>query len=169
MCTVDETGHTRDFSVLDTNYQSFANHAILAVQNWRFQPATKDGHPVPCRVRIPFKYRPGYPPPANDSPMRLPSGRLWQRARIVFDCRMANDPAMMPESTNKTAISKNGEGLACIWFGSGCFLRMRRLARRVIDATACPCVCGNRVSWSATDDPIKSGSCSGRSVNHASS
>ena len=61
MCTVDETGHTRDFSVLNTNYQFFANHAILAVQNWRFQPATKDGHPVPCRVRIPFKYRPGYP------------------------------------------------------------------------------------------------------------
>ena len=25
----------------------------------------------------------------------LPFGRLWQRARIVFDCRMANDPAMM--------------------------------------------------------------------------
>src|SRR5436190_8641085 len=62
MCTVDETGHTRDFSVLNTNYQFFANHAILAVQNWRFQPATKNGHPVPCRVRIPFKYRPGYPP-----------------------------------------------------------------------------------------------------------
>jgi TonB family protein len=61
-CTVDETGHTRDFSVLNTNYQYFANHAILAVQNWRFQPATKNGHPVPCRVHIPFKYRPGYPP-----------------------------------------------------------------------------------------------------------
>jgi hypothetical protein len=25
----------------------------------------------------------------------LPFSRLWQRARIVFDCRIANDPAMM--------------------------------------------------------------------------
>jgi hypothetical protein len=25
----------------------------------------------------------------------LPFGRLWYGARIVFDCRMANDPAMM--------------------------------------------------------------------------
>jgi len=62
MCTVDETGHTRDFRVVDTSYQYFANHGILAVQNWRFQPATKNGNPVPCRVRIPFKYRTGYPP-----------------------------------------------------------------------------------------------------------
>jgi hypothetical protein len=25
----------------------------------------------------------------------LPFGRLWNCARIVFDCRMTNDPAMM--------------------------------------------------------------------------
>src|SRR5258708_17695651 len=62
MCTVDETGHTRDFRVVDTSYQYFANHGILAVQNWRFQPATKNGNPVPFPVRIPFKYLTGYPP-----------------------------------------------------------------------------------------------------------
>jgi hypothetical protein len=33
----------------------------------------------------------------------LPFGRLWQRARIVFDCRMANDPAMM-SSTNPAHV-----------------------------------------------------------------
>ncbi len=32
----------------------------------------------------------------------LPFGRLWQRARIVFDCRMANDPATInKQSTNE--------------------------------------------------------------------
>jgi hypothetical protein len=25
----------------------------------------------------------------------LPFGRLWNRARIVFDCRMTDDPAMI--------------------------------------------------------------------------
>jgi TonB family protein len=39
--TVDKTGHTRDFNVWKTTYLYFANHAILAVQNWRFQPSFK--------------------------------------------------------------------------------------------------------------------------------
>jgi TonB family protein len=70
--TVDETGHTRDFRVLSTSYLYFANHAILAVQNWRFHPATKNGRPVPCRIRIPFRYRiPGIPP-ATPSPSAVP-------------------------------------------------------------------------------------------------
>lgn len=55
--TVDDTGHTRDFRVLKTTYLYFANHAILAVQNWWFKPATKNGHPVPCRLHIPFTYQ----------------------------------------------------------------------------------------------------------------
>ena len=54
--TVDETGRTRDFRVLKTSYLYFANHAILAVQNWRYQPATKNGRPVSCRIRVPFNY-----------------------------------------------------------------------------------------------------------------
>jgi TonB family protein len=55
--TVDERGHTRDFRMVKTTYLYFANHGILAIQNWRFQPAKKNGQPVPCRIRIPFTYR----------------------------------------------------------------------------------------------------------------
>jgi TonB family protein len=55
--TVDESGHTRDFRVVKTSYLYFANHAILAMQDWRFQPATKNGHPVPCPLHVPFTYR----------------------------------------------------------------------------------------------------------------
>jgi hypothetical protein len=36
-------------------------------------------------------------------PDALSLGRLWQRARIVFDCRIANDPAMM-SSTNPAHV-----------------------------------------------------------------
>jgi TonB family protein len=54
---VDESGHARDFRVLKTSYLYFANHAILAMQDWRFQPATKNGRPVSCRLRVPFTYR----------------------------------------------------------------------------------------------------------------
>jgi len=57
---VDETGCTRDFQVEKTNYSFFGTHAIAAIQNWRFRPATKHGRPVSCRVRIPFNYRVGW-------------------------------------------------------------------------------------------------------------
>ena len=56
---VDETGRTRDFQVLKTNYAYFGSHAIAAVQKWRFRPATKNGRPVSCRVRVPFIYKIG--------------------------------------------------------------------------------------------------------------
>ena len=56
---VDETGRTRDFRVEKTNYSFFGTHAIAAIQNWRFRPATKHGRPVSCRVRIPFRYSVG--------------------------------------------------------------------------------------------------------------
>ena len=54
---VDETGRTRDFQVVKTNYPYFGSHAIAAVQKWRFRPATKKGQPVSCRVRVPFIYK----------------------------------------------------------------------------------------------------------------
>jgi protein TonB len=60
--TVDETGHTRDFQVLKTNYPYFASHAIAAMRGWRFQPGTKHGRPVSCHNnRVPFTYRIGTP------------------------------------------------------------------------------------------------------------
>jgi protein TonB len=55
-CVIDEKGRARDFKVIKTDYPYFASHAILAVQKWRFQPATKHGRPVPYTIRIPFDY-----------------------------------------------------------------------------------------------------------------
>lgn len=57
--TVDETGKTRDWRVIKTTYSYFGNHAILAIQQWRFQPALKHGRPVSCRIRVPFVYTVG--------------------------------------------------------------------------------------------------------------
>lgn len=56
--TIDEYGHTRDFSVLKTSYPYFASRAIAVMQKWQFKPVSKNGHPVSCRARIPFTYQP---------------------------------------------------------------------------------------------------------------
>lgn len=54
--TIGTDGHTSDFRVIETDYRYYADHAIIAVQKWRYAPATKDGHPVAIRVRQVFNY-----------------------------------------------------------------------------------------------------------------
>jgi TonB family protein len=54
--TIDETGKTRDWRVIKTTYSYYGSHAILALQQWRFQPALKHGRPVSCRARMQFVY-----------------------------------------------------------------------------------------------------------------
>jgi TonB family protein len=57
--TIDEYGKTRDFRVISADYPYYASHAILAVQQWRFEPARKNGRPVAVRERVTFHYRIG--------------------------------------------------------------------------------------------------------------
>jgi TonB family protein len=66
--TIDEQGIPRDFRVLKSDYPYFATHAVVAMREWRFQPATKNGRPVAARIRIPFHYRYGGPWPAPAQP-----------------------------------------------------------------------------------------------------
>jgi len=54
--TIGEDGKPRDFRVVSATYKSFADHAIIAVREWRWEPARKHGHPIPFRVRLPFNY-----------------------------------------------------------------------------------------------------------------
>jgi TonB family protein len=55
--TVDAQGIPRDFRVVKADYPYFASHAIIAMRDWRYQPAMKNGKPVAARLRIPFHYR----------------------------------------------------------------------------------------------------------------
>lgn len=54
--TIGEDGKTKDFAVFEADYEYYANHAIIAAREWRFAPATKDGHPIEVRVRQRFNY-----------------------------------------------------------------------------------------------------------------
>ena len=56
--TVDKQGIPRDFRVVKADYPYFGTHAIIAMREWRFRPAMKNGKPVPARLRLPFHYRP---------------------------------------------------------------------------------------------------------------
>jgi TonB family protein len=57
--TVGPDGATRDIQVVRATYPYFASHTVLAVRDWKFDPARKKGRPVPVRIRLtmPFGLR----------------------------------------------------------------------------------------------------------------
>ena len=60
-----------DFTIDETSAYFLASDAIYSMKKWRFQPATKHGHPVACRARIPFRFG------KSNSPRSGPSSNFW--------------------------------------------------------------------------------------------
>lgn len=54
--TIDVDGRARGFEVLEASDKRFADHAIIAVREWTWQPATKDGAPIAARVSQSFEF-----------------------------------------------------------------------------------------------------------------
>ena len=54
--TIGTDGRPRDFRIDSTTDERYANHAIIAVQKWVYQPALKDGVPVEATVRQSFDF-----------------------------------------------------------------------------------------------------------------
>ena len=54
--TVDESGRTRDFGVVKTNHQHFADEAIVAIKDWRFEPAMRKGRPARFQTQTTLSY-----------------------------------------------------------------------------------------------------------------
>lgn len=50
-------GRPRDFVVESTTNEKFANHAIIALRDWLYEPARKDGEPVEASVRQSFEFQ----------------------------------------------------------------------------------------------------------------
>jgi TonB family protein len=50
--TVGTDGATHDVRVVSTTYPYFASHTILAVRNWHFEPARRNGKPVAVSIKL---------------------------------------------------------------------------------------------------------------------
>ncbi len=53
---VDANGDVRDAQVLKAEPPDFAESAVTAVSQWKFQPGEKDGQPVHTRMRVPIRF-----------------------------------------------------------------------------------------------------------------
>ena len=62
---VDIDGHASDVQVHQSAGNVFDEAAIVAVRQWTFTPATKDGRAVRSRITIPFHFAPPAPPPTE--------------------------------------------------------------------------------------------------------
>jgi len=56
ICTVGVDGKASDFAVELMTSPAFAYEAVRAIQQWRWAPALKDGHPVAQKVRVPMHF-----------------------------------------------------------------------------------------------------------------
>jgi Gram-negative bacterial TonB protein C-terminal len=54
---VDETGHTQKLHIEKPLGCGMDEHALEKVHEWRFEPATRDGKPVPVMINIEVNYR----------------------------------------------------------------------------------------------------------------
>lgn len=59
--TIGEDGRTRDIAVTGGSGEPFASHAILAVRDWVYAPAMKDGKPVAVTVEQTIGFGDGVP------------------------------------------------------------------------------------------------------------
>ena len=54
---VDQAGHARDIRVARSVGLGLDERAIEAVKKWKFEPGTKDGHPVAVGVNVEVNFR----------------------------------------------------------------------------------------------------------------
>jgi TonB family protein len=56
ICLISVDGKAIDFEIEKMTSPAFAYETIRAIQKWRWAPATKNGHPVEAKVRVPMHF-----------------------------------------------------------------------------------------------------------------
>jgi TonB family protein len=74
LVTVDTDGHVSKAEVAESSgAKDLDEAALVAVRQWTFVPAMRDGKPVASRIKIPFHFAPPAPPPEVVAPPTTPS------------------------------------------------------------------------------------------------
>jgi len=61
--TVDADGHVTEVKVRESGGQLLDEAAIVAIRQWFFEPAKRDGKAMSSRILVPFHFAPPAPPP----------------------------------------------------------------------------------------------------------
>jgi TonB family protein len=100
LLTVTREGKVQDAHVVEPGDPILDAEALVTVTTWRFEPATRDGAPVPARIRVlvPFAASASPPtPPANPSPASPERGPAPAASSAPTEAKSAT--ASAPETT----------------------------------------------------------------------
>ena len=56
ICLISVEGKATEFEIEKMTNPAFAYETVRAIQNWRWAPAMKNGHPVAAKVRVPMHF-----------------------------------------------------------------------------------------------------------------
>lgn len=73
---VDEKGVPEQTQAISATHAGFVDAAKKAIEQWRFEPATRGGAPVKCVVHAPVRFDPGKNKDAKQK--KRPSGKEFQ-------------------------------------------------------------------------------------------
>ena len=83
LVTVDADGHVSNAEVAESSGKKDLDEAaIIAVRQWTFTPAMRDGTPVASRIKIPFHFAPPAPPPELVAPVPATPTTLPSRPSV---------------------------------------------------------------------------------------
>src|SRR5262249_43348933 len=107
--TVDADGHVSNVEVLTSGGADLDQAAIVAVRQWTFVPAKRDGAALASRIRGPFHFAPPAPPPAFVEPEQEAEAETpVQRAVVPEQKSRPANPAVptAPPAGSATAADK---------------------------------------------------------------
>jgi TonB family protein len=111
--TVDADGHVSKVDVLESGGADLDEAAIVAVRQWTFVPATRDGKPIPSRIKVPFHFAPPAAPPelvdTRPPPDRLPVQPSVPAAPSSSSSAPPPPPPATPSTTTAPAASPEAE------------------------------------------------------------
>jgi TonB family protein len=116
-CVVQLDGTPASIKVVRSLDPELDEQAIKALQQWRFQPGTKDGRPVPVIITAEMTFTLGGPkaaPAAADAPIRVFSRLDVDGSTLAYDIsreRLTNAPSWDPQTTAQPPLSV-GEAIA---------------------------------------------------------
>jgi TonB family protein len=64
--TIDSAGHVTQVDVAQSGGRAFDDAATIAMREWTFTPAKRDGKPVAARIRVPYHFAPPEAPAQNE-------------------------------------------------------------------------------------------------------
>ncbi len=115
-CVVQLDGTTSSIKVVKSLDAELDEQAIKALQQWRFEPGTKDGRPVPVIITAEMTFTlGGKPAPTGaDAPVRVYSRLDTDGSTLAYDIsqqRLTNAPSWDPQTAAQPPLSV-GEAIA---------------------------------------------------------